>query len=120
MLKNSSDRCSVTKLNRRRAKPSDAAVIPALVSTFDFEFTLLGRVTVRSVQVLAAFRQTTLSRWIAIGNHTEFPPTKAEARGIAPERLFAIRHRLLEILLASVLSRIRLRLSWLSFSPPGV
>ena len=76
-------------------------MIPALVSTFDFEFTLLGRVTVRSAQVLVAFRQTTLSRQIANGNRTEFPPTKAEARGIAPKRRFAIRHRLLEISLAS-------------------
>ena len=62
MLTTLSDRCPVTKLNRRRAKPSDAAVIPALVSTFDFEFTLLGRIIARSVQVLAAFRQTTLSQ----------------------------------------------------------
>ena len=62
MLAKLPDRCPVTKLDRRRTKPSDAAVIPALVSTFDFEFTLLGRFTVRSVQVLAAFRQTTLSR----------------------------------------------------------
>ena len=83
----------------------DAAVVPALVSTFDFEFTLLGRITARSAQVLAAFRQATLSRRIANGNRTEFPPTKAEARGIAPERLFAIRHRLLEISLASPLVR---------------
>lgn len=83
----------------------DAAVVPALVSIFNFEFTLLGRITARSAQVLAAFRQTTLSRRIANGNRTEFPPTKAEARGIAPERSFAIRHRLLEISLASPLVR---------------
>ena len=98
---------------------SDAAVVPALVSTFDFEFTLLERVTARSVQVLAAFRQTTLSRRIANGNRCGFPPTKAEARSTDPEQFFAIRLRLLEILLASPPLRIRLGLSWLSFSPPG-
>lgn len=98
----------------------DAAVAPALASTFDFEFTLLGRVTVRSAQVCAPFRQATLSRRIAPGNHTEFPLTKAEAESTAPERTFAIRHRLLEISLASSFVRSRLSLSWLSFSPPGV
>ena len=106
--------------DRREAKLSDAAVVPALASTFDFEFTLLGRVTVRSAQVCAPFRQATLSRRIAPGNHTEFPLTKAEAESTAPERTFAIRHRLLETLLASSFVRIRLSLSWLSFSPPGV
>ena len=42
--------------DRREAKLSDAAVVPALASTFDFEFTLLGRVTVRSAQVCATSR----------------------------------------------------------------
>ncbi len=95
-------------------------MVPALASTFDFEFTLLGRITVRSAQVCIAFRQTTLSRLIANGNLAEFPPTKAEAWSTAPERTFAIRHRLLENSLASPFVRIRLGLSWLSFSPPGV
>lgn len=62
----------MTQPDRRRAKSSDAAVVPALVSTFDFEFTLLERVTARSVQVLAASRQTTLSRSIANGNLADF------------------------------------------------
>lgn len=46
----------------------------------------------------------------------EFPPTKAEAQGIAPTRTFTIRHRLLGISLASSVVRVRLSLSWLSFS----
>lgn len=48
-----------------------------------------------------------------------FPHTKPEARGTAPTRMFTVRHRLLRISLASAPSRIRLRLSWLSFSSPG-
>ena len=58
---NELNRCLMT--NQTAGVPTpDAAVVPALASTFDFEFTLLGRVTARSAQVLAAFRQTTLSR----------------------------------------------------------
>ena len=44
--------------------PPVAAVAPALASVFDFEFTLLGRVTARSARVCAAFRQAILSRLV--------------------------------------------------------
>jgi hypothetical protein len=91
-------------------------VLPALVSVFDSEVTSLGPMMTRSAWVCAAFRQAILSWCFA----PDFPPTKPEARGTNPTRIFTVRHRLFRILLASALLRIRLRLSWLSFSPPVV
>ena len=92
----------------------EAAVLPALVSVFDSEVTSLGPMKTRSAWVCAAFRQAILSCHACM---TDFPPTKPEARGTNPTRIFTVRHRLFRISLASALLRIRLRLSWLSFSP---
>ena len=89
-------------------------MVPALASVFNPEVTSLGRVTARSVWVRAVFRQVALSRrWCA-----RFPPTKPEDRGTVPKQMFAIRLRLLRILLASPPLPMRLGLSWLSCSPP--
>ena len=90
----------------------EAAVLPALVSVFDSEVTSLGPMT-RSAWVCAVFRQAILSSHACM---TDFPPTKPEARGTNPTQIFTVRHRLFKVLLASALLRIRLRLSWLSFS----
>lgn len=89
-------------------------MVPALASVFNPEVTLLGRVTARSVWVRAVFRQAALSRRVRAG----FPPTKPEDRGTVPKQMFAIRLRLLRILLASPPLPMRLGLSWLSCSPP--
>ena len=91
----------------------EAAVLPALVSVFDSEVTSLGPMMTRSAWVCAVFRQAILSSHACM---TDFPPTKPEARGTNPTRIFTVRHRLFKVLLASALLRIRLRLSWLSFS----
>jgi hypothetical protein len=48
-----------------------------------------------------------------------FPPTNAEARGIRPQRRFAVWHRLPRDSLASPPLPVRLGLSWLSCSRPS-
>ncbi len=60
-----------------------ATELPALASIFDSEVTWLGRITARSAWVCPAFRHGILSRQFPAG----FPPTKTEARGIAPTRM---------------------------------
>ena len=95
----------------------EATVLPALASVSDSKVTSLGRVTARSAWVCAAFRLAILSR---LAMRARFPPTKTEARGIAPIRMFTVRHRLLKVSLASPPLPIRLGLSWLSFSPSSV
>ena len=110
----------LTKTGHRIANP-EAAVVPALASVFDSEVTSLGHVTARSARVCAVSRRLTLSAaaMTIVSKPRRFPPTKSEARGIGPARMFAVRYRLLRVLLASPPLPIRLGLSWLSFSPPG-
>jgi hypothetical protein len=90
---------------RHRIASPEAAVVPALASVFDSEVTLLGRVTAHSARVCTVSRQAILS----VADHDiqchglrRFPPTKSEARGIVPARMFAVRYRLLRILLAAL------------------
>lgn len=91
-------------------------MVPALASVFDSEVTSLGRVTARSARVGEASRPVLLSRpkW------SDFPLRNQKLGVPSPARMFAVRLRLLRVSLASAPLRIRLRLSWLSFSRSGV
>lgn len=97
----------------RFANPA-AAVVPALASTFDSWVTSVECVTTRCALVCVGLPA---HHTFLVAAATRFPPTKTEARGIAPGRIFPVWHRLPRILLASPPLLVRLGLAPLSFLP---
>ena len=91
-------------------------MLPALVLVFDSEVTSLGRFIARSAWVCAAFRQAILSRRSArrisqYETRSSRYRSPTDVRSLAPS---------LQNLTGKRSVTYRLRLSWLSFSPPVV
>ena len=103
----------VDDTRHRFANPA-AAVVPALASTFDSWVTSVECVTTRCALVCVGLPA---HHTFLVAAATRFPPTKTEARGIAPGRIFPVWHRLPSISLVSPPLLIRLGLAPLSFLP---